>query len=115
MLLVGTSAYASYDVSATPIPPVATATPQPTPTLVPTATPRPTDTPQPTATPANTAVPTATAMPTATPPAYSLQSAADQACATTCGASRCIFGQDTSNNHVTDCADANADLCTCSP
>lgn len=111
MLLVGTSAYASYDVSATPIPPVATATPQPTATLVPTATPQPTATLVPTATPQ----PTATAVATATPPTYSLQSAADQACATTCGASRCIFGQDTSNNHVTDCADASADLCTCSP
>lgn len=43
---------------------------------------------------------------------WSKQSAANQACNTTCTAS-CVFGQNTADFSIVDCADANADVCIC--
>jgi len=43
---------------------------------------------------------------------WSKQSAANQACNTTCTAS-CVFGQNTADFSIVDCADATADVCIC--
>jgi hypothetical protein len=43
---------------------------------------------------------------------WSKQSAANQACNTTC-TSACVFGQNTGDMSIVDCADATADVCTC--
>jgi hypothetical protein len=42
-----------------------------------------------------------------------LKSGANTACTTTCGTAGCLFGQNTADYAIVDCAGATADVCIC--